>query len=95
MFLFVVLGLLVYADETQEQQVERLIKLLQDQNGDVRKNAASTLGSIGEGVINAVPALVQALKDQDQDVRRNAATALIRIGTPEALKAVKEYESQQ
>ena len=42
MFLFVVLGLLVYADETQEQQVERLIKLLQDQNGDVRKNAAST-----------------------------------------------------
>jgi len=62
MFLFVVLGLLVYADETQEQQVERLIKLLQGQNGDVR---------------------------------RNAATALIRIGTPEALKAVKEYESQQ
>ena len=45
-FLFVsFLGLLVYADETQEQQVERLIKLLQDQNGDVCKNAASTLGS--------------------------------------------------
>ena len=36
------LGLVAYADETQEQQVERLIKLLQDQNGDVRKNAAST-----------------------------------------------------
>ena len=86
---------LKYADETQEQQVERLIKLLQDQNGDVRKNAASTLGSIGEGAINAVPALVQALKDQDQDVRRNAATALIRIGTPEALKAVKEHEFLQ
>ena len=29
---------------------------------------------------------------QDQDVRRNAAVSLIRIGTPEALKAVKEYE---
>ena len=42
-FLFVsFFGLLVYADETQEQQVERLIKLLQGQNGDVRKNAAST-----------------------------------------------------
>ena len=52
MFLFVVLGLLVYADETQEQQVERLIKLLQGQNGGVRKNAASTLGSIGEGAIH-------------------------------------------
>ena len=32
MFLFVVFGFLVYADETQEQQVERLIKLLQDQD---------------------------------------------------------------
>ena len=64
MFLFVVFGLLVYADETQEQQVERLIKLLQDQNGDVRKNAASTLGSIGEGAMNAVPALIQLLQDQ-------------------------------
>ena len=43
MFLFVsFFGLLVYADATQEQQVESLIKLLQDQNGDVRKNAAST-----------------------------------------------------
>ena len=31
-FLFVsFFGLLVYADETQEHQVERLIKLLQDQ----------------------------------------------------------------
>ena len=64
MFLFVVLGLLVYTDETQEQQVKRLIKLLQGQNGDVRKNAASTLGSIGEGAMNAVPALIQLLQDQ-------------------------------
>ena len=64
-FLFVsFFGLLVYADETQEQQVERLIKLLQGQNGDVRKNAASTLGSIGEGAMNAVPALIQLLQDQ-------------------------------
>ena len=53
---------LKYADETQEQQVERLIKLLQD---------------------------------RDRWVRINAAASLIQIGTPEALKAVKEYESQQ
>jgi HEAT repeat protein len=72
-----------------------LVQALKDQNGDVRKNAASTLGSIGEGAVNAVPTLVQALKDQDQDVRRNAATALGSIGSPEALKAVKEYESRQ
>ena len=38
------LGLLVYADETQEQQVERLIRELQDVDSDVRSNAAVTLG---------------------------------------------------
>ena len=38
-----------------------LVQALKDQ--DVRKNAASTLGSIGEGAVNAVPALVQALQD--------------------------------
>ena len=32
-----------------------LVQALKDQNGDVRKNAASTLGSIGEGAVNAVP----------------------------------------
>ncbi|HHZ93735.1 TPA: HEAT repeat domain-containing protein [Candidatus Poribacteria bacterium] len=50
------------------------------------------LGEIGEG---AVPALIQALKDQDAEVRRNAAVALVYIGTPEALKAVEEYQSRQ
>ena len=32
---------------------------------------------------------------QDQDVRVHAAWAFGEMGTPEALKAVKEYESQQ
>ena len=37
MFLFVgFFGLLGYAEETQEQQVEKLIKQLQDQDSDVR-----------------------------------------------------------
>ena len=48
MFLFVgFFGLLVYADETQEQKVERLIKELQDEDSVVRVNAAWALGGIG------------------------------------------------
>jgi HEAT repeat protein len=35
------------------------------------------------------------LQDQDVQVRDASAQALEKIGTPEALKAVEEYESQQ
>ena len=61
----------------------------------VRSRAASALGRIGGGAVDAVPALIQLLQDQSSDVRLNAAVALKNIGTPEALKAVKEYESRQ
>ena len=46
------LSLLAYAEETQEQQVERLIKQLQDADSDVRSNAAMALREIGEGAKN-------------------------------------------
>ena len=42
-----------------------------------------------------VERLIKALQDQSSDVRLNAAVALKNIGTPEALKVVKEYESRQ
>ena len=38
---------IAYAEETQEQQVERLIKELQDTDPEVRGSAADALGSIG------------------------------------------------
>ena len=41
------LSLLAYADETQEQQVERLIRELQDSDSDIRSIAAVTLGEMG------------------------------------------------
>ena len=37
------LCLQVYADETREQQIEKLIKQLQDADSDVRSNGAMTL----------------------------------------------------
>ena len=45
--LICILGLMAYAEETQEQKVERLIKQLQDQNVDVRAFAIEALGDIG------------------------------------------------
>lgn len=56
----------------------------------IRFHAAEALGRIG--VSAGVPALIKALEDSDERVRRNAAKALNEIGTPEALKAVEEYE---
>ena len=53
------LNLVGHVEETQEEQVERLIGELQDEN---------------------------------EDVRWNAVEALRQIGTPEALKAVEEYQ---
>jgi HEAT repeat protein len=80
---------MAYAEETQEQQVERLIKELQDPDSDVRSIAAVTLGEIGSEAKDAVPALIQLLQDQDAEgfVRANAALALREIG-PEAKDAV-------
>ena len=62
-------GLLGYAEETQEQQVERLIRELQDADSNVLSIAAGALGNIGEGAVDAVPTLIQALQDQNADVR--------------------------
>ena len=91
------LNLVGHVEETQEEQVERLIGEFQDQNEDVRMGAARALGQIGtpEAIKAAVPVLIQLLQDQNEDVRMDAARALERIGTPEALKAVEEYQSRQ
>ena len=80
--------------EAIKAAVPALIHLLQDQDVNVRRDAAGALGQIGEGAIDAVPALIHLLQDQDVNVRREAAGALGQIGTPEALKAVEEYQSR-
>jgi len=74
-----------------EDAVPALIQALQDSDAEVRYNATWALGNIGEG---AVPALIQALQGPDEGVRWNAAEALGKIGTPEALEAVKKYQSR-
>ena len=76
------LGLVAHTEETQEQQVERLIRELQDGDSNVRSNAAYALSSIGEGAVDAVPALIQLLQDKGAErfVRVNVVLALSSIG---------------
>ena len=50
------------------------------------------LGEIGK---DAVPDLIQALQSEDWNIRYFAIEVLERIGTPDALKAVEEYQSRQ
>ena len=97
MFLFVGLfGIWMGGCENriQEQKVERLIRQLQDRDPNVRGNAAITLGNMGVGTKDAVPALIQVLQDENEDVRWNVIKALKQVGTTEALEAAKEYQSR-
>ena len=76
------LGLMAYAEETQEQKVERLIRELQNEDSNVRSNAAFALSAIGEGAVDAVPALIQLLQDKSAErfVLVNVVLALSSIG---------------
>lgn len=73
-------GSLAQANSTQEE-VERLIELLQ--NGDVgeRRAAAGALGRIGPAAAPAVEALMGALGAEDEAVRCSAAGALESINS--------------
>ena len=84
-------------DPGNKAAVPALIHLLQNQDVNVRRDAAGALGQIGtpEAIKAAVPVLIQLLRHQNEHVRRDAAGALEQIGTPEALKAVEEYQSRQ
>ena len=71
-----------------KQKVEELIQAFQDDDWEVRRNAAYALGEIGPEAKGAVPALRQALQNQDEvGVRVSVAYALEQIGTSEAIKA--------
>ena len=68
-----------------------LIKLLDSEYEDVRRPAAWALGNIGEEARDAVPLLIQMLEDWARSMgeRIDAAYALGRIGSAEAVKALR------
>ena len=69
-----------------------LIGVLNDENAYVRLHAARALGQIGDPA--AVPMLIENLTHRNSRVVEEAFYALQKIATPEALKAVKEFDSE-
>ncbi|MEH1861114.1 MAG: HEAT repeat domain-containing protein, partial [Nostoc sp.] len=81
--------------KVNSQMSQKLIAALKDSDFDVRGNAASALGKIGNA--EAVQKLIAALKDSESYVRGNAASALGKIGNaeavPELIAALKDSDS--
>lgn len=71
-----------------DDAVPALTRMLSDSRWFVARNAADLLGEMV--ATQAEGALVQLLRHQDDRVRRSATNALIRLGTPDALRAIYE-----
>jgi hypothetical protein len=65
--------------QNQSEALPVAIRLLTDEDADIRARAAGVLGEFGPSAQAAVPALTKALDDEDNDVRWIAAVALERI----------------
>lgn len=75
------------------KDVGSLIGALKNEDKLVRKNAAETLGRIGD--VRAVEPLIQALKDENDSVRQTAAYALGDIGDARALEALTQAKEDK
>lgn len=72
--------------------VPRLAEALSSERPRVRREAATTLGRIGQKAKSAVPALQKALKDEDPEVRMESLVALAEIG-PDCAVALSDVVS--
>src|SRR5258708_1641102 len=100
----IVIGLLlsllmqrIYADDSAE--LTQILKDLRSNEAVKKRQAASSVGSLGSNARSAVPALVTMLdKDRDALVRRNLAEALGKIGgdsrvvVPALAKSLKDSD---
>ena len=64
----------------EKEPLARLIAKLSDENAEVRRTAASSIGQMGSAAHLATGELVQTLGDPDAGVRTSAVTALWKIG---------------
>ena len=73
------------------QAVPKLVKLLLDDNEEVRNFSAVMLGAIGSR--ESVVPLIAALRDPDANVRHGAAEALGKIGDRRAEQPLRELST--
>ena len=59
--------------------IDALVTALKDAEVDVRRSAASALGSFGSDAAAALPALRKAAADPDQEVAREAGVSLVKL----------------
>ena len=75
----------------ENQEVAKLMKLLNAKSDAVRTNASTDLGMLGSKASNAVPTLEGLAKnDPSKWVRRSAVKSLYKIGSPSSLAVLKE-----
>src|SRR5207253_4277876 len=80
-------------EEKVKDEVEIQIDLLKDKDWFRRKDAAITLGEMGDE--RAIKPLITALRDAEWNVREAAQDALAQIGPPAVeplIKALREYQ---
>ena len=63
-----------------EESLDPLIEALSHRKKQIRLNAATLLGAIGDP--KAIPYLIETLRDNNKLVRREASTSLSRMGEP-------------
>src|SRR5881396_377253 len=80
-------------EEKVKDEVEIQIDLLKDKDWYRRREAAITLGEMGDE--RPIPHLITALRDSEWNVREAAQDALAQIGSPAVeplIKALREYQ---
>ncbi|HZC68770.1 MAG TPA: HEAT repeat domain-containing protein [Nitrospirales bacterium] len=80
-------------EEKVKDEVEIQIDLMKDKDWYHRREAAITLGEMGDE--RAIPHLIVALRDSEWNVREAAEDALAQIGSPAVeplIKALREYQ---
>jgi hypothetical protein len=82
------------APEQHEALVFQLTQGLRASSPHDRMKAAQEIEKLGKTAAAAMPALRKALKDPSWHVRNAVASALAAIGTPEAQRALQEFEAR-
>ena len=81
-------------EKEMTEQLKSLAQALRASYPGDRERAARSVGAVGPAAAPLVISVIKCLKDASGPVRNAAAFALAAIGTPEAVQALRDYESR-